>query len=169
MAITGARAPLSTINSFEDCVNAGLPILETYPEQCKTVDGRTFVRIVTEPVVPPIESEAGQNVTILETPTLVSPVSNSKIKSPLVVSGSAIGSWYFEASFPIILKDGKGNILAQTTANAQGDWMSTGTVPFSATLSWATTTATSGIIILKKDNPSGLPEHDAETIISVLF
>ncbi len=29
--------------SFEDCALAGYPIMESYPEQCSTPDGRTFV------------------------------------------------------------------------------------------------------------------------------
>lgn len=31
------------INSFEECVEAGHPILESYPRQCKTPDDKTFV------------------------------------------------------------------------------------------------------------------------------
>lgn len=34
---------LSTINSYDDCVLAGFDILEIFPEQCQTLDGRTFV------------------------------------------------------------------------------------------------------------------------------
>ena len=37
---------IASINNFEDCKTAGYPILETYPEQCKTPDNRTFVRII---------------------------------------------------------------------------------------------------------------------------
>jgi hypothetical protein len=33
---------IATINSFEDCAAAGFPISESYPEQCRTPDGRTF-------------------------------------------------------------------------------------------------------------------------------
>ena len=35
--------PLNEINSFEDCVSAGNPVMESYPRQCRTVDGQTFV------------------------------------------------------------------------------------------------------------------------------
>lgn len=35
----GQKAPIS---GFDDCVKAGYPVLETYPEQCKTPDGRSF-------------------------------------------------------------------------------------------------------------------------------
>lgn len=30
------------INSFAECAQAGYPIMESYPEQCATPDGRTF-------------------------------------------------------------------------------------------------------------------------------
>lgn len=31
------------INSFRDCADAGFPIMESYPEQCRTDDGLLFV------------------------------------------------------------------------------------------------------------------------------
>ncbi|MFH1751775.1 MAG: beta-propeller domain-containing protein, partial [archaeon] len=37
---------ISSINSFEDCINAGYPIMESFPAQCRTPDGRTFKEIV---------------------------------------------------------------------------------------------------------------------------
>jgi hypothetical protein len=36
------------INSFEECAAAGFPIMESYPEQCRTPDGRVFVREVQD-------------------------------------------------------------------------------------------------------------------------
>ncbi len=35
--------PLNEINSFKDCISAGNPIMESYPRQCKTANGQTFV------------------------------------------------------------------------------------------------------------------------------
>ena len=32
-----------SVNSFEECAAAGYSIMESYPEQCRTPDGRTFV------------------------------------------------------------------------------------------------------------------------------
>lgn len=32
-----------SIGSFEECALAGYPIMESYPEQCRIPDGRTFV------------------------------------------------------------------------------------------------------------------------------
>jgi hypothetical protein len=34
----------SPINSFDECARAGYPIMESYPEQCRTPDGRNFTR-----------------------------------------------------------------------------------------------------------------------------
>jgi hypothetical protein len=36
------------INSYQACAEAGYPILESYPEQCQTPDGRTFTRELSE-------------------------------------------------------------------------------------------------------------------------
>lgn len=37
---------LSRITDFDSCVAAGYRVLETYPEQCVTQDGRIFVRVI---------------------------------------------------------------------------------------------------------------------------
>ncbi len=34
---------VAKISSFEECKNAGYPVMESYPEQCKTPDGRNFI------------------------------------------------------------------------------------------------------------------------------
>lgn len=43
-----ADEPLNSqeINSFEDCVAAGYPIMESYPRQCSTADGLHFTEII---------------------------------------------------------------------------------------------------------------------------
>jgi len=35
--------PCGTIDSFEECIAAGFPAMESYPRQCRTSDDRTFV------------------------------------------------------------------------------------------------------------------------------
>lgn len=39
----GARHRAKSITSFDECVAAGNPVMESYPEQCRSQDGRTFV------------------------------------------------------------------------------------------------------------------------------
>ena len=40
--------PLNPINSFEECVDAGNPVVETYPRQCITQDGTHFVKVLAK-------------------------------------------------------------------------------------------------------------------------
>jgi len=100
----------------------------------------------------------------------IAPVPNSFVQSPLTITGSARGTMYFEASFPIVVVDGNGKTLAQGHAEAQSDWMTSDFVPFIAKISWSETPTTdTGMIIFKRDNPSGLPEHDREAYMTVQF
>ena len=77
------------------------------------------------------------------------------------VIGEARGTWYFEASFPIVVLDKDGNELVQTHAEAQADWMTENFVPFKADIKVPTSYIGKGTLVLKKDNPSGLPSKDA--------
>jgi hypothetical protein len=76
------------------------------------------------------------------------------------VLGRARGNWFFEASFPVELKDEQGNILGQGIAQAQSDWMTTEFVSFKADISAPESFIGKAVLILKRDNPSGLPEYD---------
>jgi DhnA family fructose-bisphosphate aldolase class Ia len=37
-----SRKNLQNISSFYECAEAGFPIMESYPRQCRTSDGKTF-------------------------------------------------------------------------------------------------------------------------------
>jgi len=101
---------------------------------------------------------------------LDSPLPGAYVSSPLTVTGQARGTWYFEASFPVELTDWDGKIIAQTPAQAQGDWMTTGWVPFQAMLTFPKQPPGSrGFLILKKDNPSGLPQNEDSREIMIYF
>ena len=97
------------------------------------------------------------------------PKSGSVIKSPVTITGKALGLWYFEATFPVEITDANGNTLGQHYAEAQSDWMTIEAVPFVSTISFKNSPTDTGFIILKKDNPSGLPEHDAQVRFPVRF
>ncbi len=45
------------ITNFEECAAAGNAIMESYPEQCRTSDGRTFVRQIEQQPMPPSYEE----------------------------------------------------------------------------------------------------------------
>ncbi len=91
------------------------------------------------------------------------------IASPFIVKGKARGNWFFEASFPVRLFDAAGSELAIGVAQAKGDWMTTDFVPFEVKLEFQKPAAKTGVLVLEKDNPSGLPEHDDAARIPVRF
>jgi len=97
------------------------------------------------------------------------PQPSQVVKSPLSIEGEARGTWYFEASFPIQIVDANGNILGTAIAQAQSDWMTEDFVPFKAQLTFSIPSTEQGVLIFKKDNPSGLPENDDELRIPILF
>ena len=47
---------IASISSFEECANAGYPIMESYPEQCTTPDGRSFTQELPVREIPPTEN-----------------------------------------------------------------------------------------------------------------
>ncbi|GAI55743.1 unnamed protein product, partial [marine sediment metagenome] len=44
------------VYSFNDCIKAGYPVMESYPRQCKTPDGRTFTEGEEHCIAPTGES-----------------------------------------------------------------------------------------------------------------
>lgn len=154
------------ITSFETCVQAGNPVMESYPRQCRTEDGQNFTEVIAPPPPAPPTAVMPDISDLIVVDSLLS---NTAIKSPLHISGKARGTWYFEASFPLELVDANGTQLVIMPVQASGEWMTEDFVPFSATLSWPTSTTPTGTLIFHRDNPSGLPEHDKELRIPVIF
>jgi hypothetical protein len=149
--------PKIAVTDFNSCAAAGRPILESYPRRCQ-YGSTTFTENV------------GNALDKTDLIQVADPVPNQTIGSPLVVTGQAVGNWYFEASFPVKLFDAKGSLLAEGVAGAESDWMTTSFVPFTATLNFSTQPANStGTLILYKDNPSGLPAHDDQLTVPVIF
>lgn len=99
-----------------------------------------------------------------------SPRANAQVASPIVIKGKARGSWFFEATFPVTLTNWDGLIIAEGYAKAQGEWMTTDYVPFTANLSYTLAPETPyrrGFLILKKNNASGEPQFDNSIEIPV--
>ncbi|MFA6189923.1 MAG: Gmad2 immunoglobulin-like domain-containing protein [Candidatus Staskawiczbacteria bacterium] len=117
---------------------------------------------------------SNKNITPTSTPPVdnvlikvSNPLPNQEIQSPIVVRGQARGYWFFEATFPIKLLDENGNVLVQTYAQAQGDWMTENFVPFESVLTFSVNKNQKGTLVLEKDNPSGLAENAKEIRIPV--
>lgn len=154
------------INSFEECVEAGYAVMESYPEQCSTPDGRTFTRDPETELSPSqinhINSKS--NLIVVDNPEPL-----EEISSPVSIQGEARGQWYFEASFPVRLEDSEGNVLAQHFATAEGEWMTEEFVPFSSEIEFNIPADGSGVLVFEKANPSGFEENADELRIPVRF
>ncbi len=100
---------------------------------------------------------------------ITSPVSGALVSSPLTVTGQARGNWFFEANIPVKLLDANRKVIAQIGGQAQGEWMTTDFVPFTATLTFTKPTTKTGFLVISNDNPSGLPENDKSIEFPVTF
>jgi hypothetical protein len=100
---------------------------------------------------------------------VVTPKINQTIISPLEIQGEARGTWYFEASFPVKLLDSNRNEVALGIASAQSDWMTENFVPFKLSLIFSKPATDTGSLVLIKDNPSGLPQNDAQVSFPIRF
>ncbi len=116
-----------------------------------------------QPAATTYTSEKGVKV------TLTSPIAGTKVTSPLTITGSVPGSWSFEAQFSVRLIDAQGNLLDETPAKLQGDWMTDSLVPFTATLQFGTGASQKGTLVLLKSNQSGLAANNDSVVIPVMF
>ncbi len=125
-------------------------------------NGSTTVSTSTPVVVTPGNNYPNEiSITI---PTL-----NQLVSTPLNVSGRARGSWYFEASAPVIVKDSTGKTIGQGHVEAEGDWMTSEFVPFHGTVTFTNPTTATGSIVFMNDNPSGDPERSKSVTVPVRF
>lgn len=112
-------------------------------------------------------TNASRDMIVVDTPSV-----GAMISSPLSVRGEARGGWYFEATFPFVLVDWDGLIIAEGFATAQDDWMTEDFVPFAGTLTFTqpdTGVSNKGTLIIHNANASGLSEHDRAVEIPVTF
>ena len=98
---------------------------------------------------------------------VTSPKANATVGKTFTVAGEAPGNWYFEAVFPVQVRDKDNNKIGQAQGQAQSDWMTTAQVPFKATITLDTPYSGPATLVLLRDNPSGLPENDDSVSIPI--
>lgn len=130
--------------------------LRTWEEACESETGAII----------PIANE--EQATFSDEVLIINPKQNEVIASPLKVEGQAKGTWFFEASLPVKLYDAENNLIVAHYGTAIGDWMTEKPVKFSSDIVFSTT-ATSGYLVISKDNPSGLSENDASIRVPIRF
>lgn len=147
------KGEVNEILSFADCEKAGYPVMESHPRRCSTPDGRTYAE---ELAVKPTYKNASEDMIKVDLPE-----PGAVTGKEFSIIGTARGGWYFEASFPVQVLAEDGTILAQGPATAQGDWMTSEFVPFRIDIKVPASYIGPATVVLKNDNPSGLPENDA--------
>lgn len=155
--MTKEQEPVPTIDdsqilSFLDCEAAGYPVMESYPRKCRTADGRTYVEEL--PTAEPTYVNATADNIRVSTPT-----PGSVTGKPITVMGEARGGWYFEASFPLEVRDSTGAVIATGYAEAQSDWMTVEFVPFVGTIQIPANYIGEAVLVFMNDNPSGMEEN----------
>ena len=91
-----------------------------------------------------------------------------EVTSPLRFSGSASGLWYFEGDFPVRIVDGQGNVIAESYASSQSNWMTEEQVPFEGEITFDVTQPTEATLIFQEDDPSGMKvpaEHPVAVVL----
>lgn len=105
-----------------------------------------------------------------EIPVVTNPTIGSVVKSPLKIKGAVPAGWMNEGIFPVKLLDSKGKVIGKVEAKeiVAGSWQSGKPVEFSATLTFKNASG-SGVLVLEKDNPSGVSTNSAIFEIPINF
>lgn len=102
--------------------------------------------------------------------SLSSPESMQVVSSPIQVTGQAPGTWFFEGQIQAVLVDQNDNELGSISIQTKENWMTESAVNFSGQLPFTPpSTGSSGELIIRKENPSGLPENEREVRMTVRF
>lgn len=150
----------SDISSFEECAAANHPILESHPRQCAVPGGATFTEDIDDDIT--YQNANSQDIKI------TNPQPGATVEREFEVTGQAVGAWFFEASFTVEVVAPSGDRVAQTIVNAEGDWMQEGLVNFkSEIVQLPSAYEGEATLILRKNNPSGLPQNDASVSIPI--
>lgn len=134
---------------------------KTETEEKATTDSQTDPE--KEVKSPENETTSNENITVTK------PLANDKISSPVLVEGSAKGTWFFEAVSFVKVVDENGKEIGNGNIQAVGNWMTENFVPFKGEISFEKTSGTTGFLIFEKSNPSGLKDNADEFKLPIKF
>lgn len=91
-----------------------------------------------------------------------------EITLPFMLTGKAVGNWFFEASFPVYIEDPNGDKIAEGIMQAQDEWMTTDHVSFKGEVKKLSNYTGEATLVFKKDNPSGEAQFDEEVRMAII-
>lgn len=137
---------------------------------CFILAGCSTTQPTPEPVSTPTATPTSVlGETISEEVVITHPQAQAAVSSPVIIAGRAPGTWFFEGSIPVEIQDEKGVVLGQAALSAQGEWMTEQQVAFTGQVPFTKSAIKKGFIVIKKDNPSGLPENSDEIQFPITF
>ena len=161
------------------CISNSCIIIDLFlvaPEESATDSGKQDEAIEGEEadtnnteVETPGDKEYDKTNTLSDQIIVTDPMPDQFIASPLIITGEASGTWFFEANFPVSLLDSNKNLLALHYAATEEEWMTEDFISFTATIEFDDPETATGFLVLDKNNPSDIREHDAQLIIPVRF
>ena len=102
----------------------------------------------------PAPDAAPAATSIGELAVVDAPVGGARVTSPLTITGTAPGNWYFENQFPVRLVDAQGAVLAESPAIPRVNWTENADPKqFDATVLFVVTQDTPATLILEEDMP----------------
>lgn len=90
------------------------------------------------------------------------------VSLPMTVTGLVVGGWFFEGSFPVVVKNAAGEQIGVALATSTENWMTPNKIPFSVTLP-SSNYHGAGFVVFTKDNPTGEAKWDMSYSIPVTF
>lgn len=169
--VTTNNAPFVTYYLKNPAQNGYLQIMVTTTADKVTIADQilsTFKFITVTPTSSPSGQTKGGLTT--GTPVKIKSIALTTATGPLVIKGTVDSGWMFEGTMPVLLLDSSRNEIASgsATETTPGSWQSGNPVNFSVSFTF-TTEATSGFLVFKNDNPSGLPENQKTFELPVKF
>lgn len=151
---------ISKVDSFQTCLDAGFPVQESFPRGCIDGAGNSYIETASSTL----------NAITNEKVHMFYPTPGIAVASPISFSGEARGSWYFEGSFPVEVRDLNGKTVARAVAHAGSEWMTDNFVSFDDVIVVPLSVDTGNLLlVLKKDNPSGDAIRDEEVVIPIKY
>ncbi len=130
-----------------------------------TVSVSIFVSVIVLVFVPSPNDATRKSFLSKNVKVFLPPVGGS-VRNEFTAVGEARGTWFFEASFPVQVRDSTNNLIGRGIAQAGGEWMTADFVPFTAQVTVENYSGPAELVFLK-DNPSGLPENSDSVSIPI--
>lgn len=104
---------------------------------------------------------------VLDGVIIDNPAQGAEVTSPLFVSGKILGSWFFEATTTILIRDELGKELSKSYITTSDDWMTEDYVTFSGTIEFDIEDNQKATLVIEKANPSDLLENVDEFTMEI--